>query len=283
MDKKFNPTIRIILTIVIYFCVMFTVLGICLAAGIVDRLRTDYGLLAIMNIVAGVVIGGTVLLVYRLLDKRNPLKLGFQIRKKDIGFAFAIIVIFSLIVWGFALTIGQDESINAEFHYEKLLSISYLLLLVLGFVGWFIGVLQEEILNRGYFFANLNHMAVIPMFLISNLIFSLTHVPTSGFHPVQLLIHFIGGLSYGYVYFKSGSLWLSTAVHGTHNFLLDILFNNDYSVTLVTFEQQLTDIDKLVLQVILFVVTVIVTAVFYGKNGFLMPAKTLSEHWKNKS
>lgn len=282
MTKKFNPAIRIVMTILIYFTAMFTVLGICLWVGIVEKLRTDYSLLAIMNIVAGVVIGGTVLLVYRWLDKRNPFKLGFQIRRKDVGFASVIIVVFTLIVWGFAWTVGQDNVINAEFHYDKLLNLSYLSLLVLGFVGWFIGVLQEEILNRGYFFANLKQMSVIAMFIISNLIFSLTHVPTSGFHPDELLIHFIGGLSYGYVYFKSGSLWLSTLVHGTHNLLLDVLFNNDYSVTLVTFAQQLTNNEKLLLQIILFFITIVITALFYGKGRLLKPAKNLSEHWNDK-
>lgn len=278
-QKKFNPAIRITLAIVIYFTVMFVVLGICLAAGIVDRLRTDYALLAVMNIVAGVVIGGAVMLVYRLLDRGNPLQFGFQIRKKDIGFAVVIIVISALIAWGFALMMGQDEQVTAEFHYDKLVSLSFIWLLVLGCVGWIVGVLQEELLNRSYFFANLNRMSVIVMFVVSNVLFSLTHVPTNGFHPVQLLIHFVGGLAYGYVYFKSGSIWLAAIVHGVHNFLLDILFNNDYSVSLVTFGRQLTDGEKLIQQVLLVAVILLITHLFYGKNGIWTPASNLSKLW----
>lgn len=74
MSQKFNPAIRITLAIVTYFTAMFTVLGICLAAGLVDRLRTDYALLAVMNMVAGLVIGGTVMFVYCLLGRENPFR-----------------------------------------------------------------------------------------------------------------------------------------------------------------------------------------------------------------
>lgn len=281
-QPKFNPAVRITITIVVYFTVMFVVLGLCLAAGIVDRLRTDYGLLAVMNMVAGVVIGGAVMLVYRMLDRGNPFQFGFQVQKKDFGFTAVILVITTLIAWGFALTIGQDEDVNAVFHFDKLSSLSYLLLLGLGCVGWIVGVLQEELLNRGYFFANMNKMSIIAMFVVSNLLFSLTHVPTRGFHPVELLIHFLGGLGYGYVYFKSGSIWLAAAVHGIHNFLLDILFNNDYSVTLVTFGRQLTDVEKLVEQVILLVAIFSITLLFYGKNGVWTPAQNLAKLWNRQ-
>ena len=280
-QKKFNPAVRIMLSIIINFTVMFTILGICLAAGIVDRLRTDYSLLATMNMVVGIVLGGTTLLVYRFLDKGNPFKLGFGIRRKDIGFATVVLVVSAIIAWGFIWTMSQSVSLGVVFHYEKLANLSFLLLLGYGCVGWVIGVLQEEVLNRGYFFANMNKMNVIAMFLISNLLFALTHIPTRGFHPTELIVHFVGGLTYGYVYYKSGSLWMSTILHGFHNFLLDILFNNNYSVTLVSIGRQLMNGEKLIQQILLTVAIVLITHLFYGKSGVWTPAQNLRKLWES--
>jgi membrane protease YdiL (CAAX protease family) len=129
--------------------------------------------------------------------------------------------------------------LNAQFHFGKLTELSFLLVLMLGWTGWLFSTMQEEVLNRGYFFANLNRLGPLRMILLSSFIFSLTHVMTKGFHPVPLLIHLVGGIGYGYVYLKSGSLWMSAVMHSLHNFFLDILFNNDYAVTLVTFSHKL--------------------------------------------
>lgn len=281
-QPRFNPAVRISLAILIYFAAMFSFLAIVLACGAVDRLRTDYALLSMMNILVGLVLCSATMLAYRWLDRGNPFKLGFGIRKKDFGFILAAVVLSVLGACGFTWTMSLDASLGAVFHFEKLMDAQIVLLIALGCAGWLFGTLQEEVLDRGYFFANMSRMRVPAIFLVSNAIFALTHIPTRWFHPVELMIHFIGGIGYAYVYFKSGSLWLSTAVHGIHNLLLDLLFNNDYSVTLVTFGRQLTDADKLAQQSILIAAMLMLTYLFYGKNGALTPASNLKQLWRER-
>jgi len=283
MIKRYNTVTRITLTIVIYFISMFSCLGIFAAFHTVNRLKTDYGFLAFGNIIVGIILSGAVFLAYRFLDRGKPLQLGFRFQKKDIGFALVAIIISTIAAVAFIWVMNKNSELGMVYHFAKLKNGSYLWLIIFGCIGWIFGILQEEVLDRGYFFANLHRLGFVGMFVISNVIFSITHIPTKGFHPIELLIHIVGGIGYGYVYYKSGSLWLSAIVHGFHNFLLDILFNNHYSVTLVTFSTQLTDTNKLVQQVILILLILLITYLFYGKNGAFTPAKNLAQLWKKDS
>jgi hypothetical protein len=52
----------------IYFAAMFSFLAIVLACGAVDRLRTDYALLSMMNILVGLVLCSVTRLAYRWLN-----------------------------------------------------------------------------------------------------------------------------------------------------------------------------------------------------------------------
>lgn len=282
--KRFNTVVRLVLVVIFYFIVMYCFLGILLLAGGVDKVRTDYAFLAAMNILIGIILTASTLFFYKIVDRGNPFKLGFTFRKKDFGFSLIVCMISLLIIVGFIWIKSHDEHIGMSFHFDKLNSIPFLILLVFACLAWMFSVLQEEVLVKGYFFANLHHLGIIGMLIVSNIIFSLTHIPTKGFHPIELLIHFIGGLAYGYIYLKSGSLFVSAAVHGFHNFILDILFNADYNVTLVTFNSALTDVDKLILQTITAILLLLATYLMYGRqNGVLTPADNLQRLWHNNS
>jgi membrane protease YdiL (CAAX protease family) len=89
----------------------------------------------------------------------------------------------------------------------------------------------EELLFRGALaglfksWTKSTHMAVI----FSAFIFAAIHLQFYGFLPRFLL-----GVALGYLYFWSGSLWLSIAAHFTNNFLsviVEFLFRKGYSHT----------------------------------------------------
>ena len=261
---------------------MYCSLGILLLVGGVEKTRTDYAFPASMNILIGLLLTAGTLLFYKLGDQGNPFKLGFTFRFKDFIFSFFICLISVLIVMIFLAVKSNDNNIGMTLHLEKLTSMSYLSLLAFACIAWMVGVLQEEVLARGYFFANLHRIGIIGMLIVSGILFSLIHIPTKGFHPIELLIHFIGGLAYGYIYLKSGSLFLSAIVHGFHNFLLDILFNGDYDATLITLNNVFTDIDKLILQTATVLFLLIATYLTYGiRNGILTPAEHLQKLWQS--
>ena len=282
--KRFNTVVRLVLVVIFYFIVMYCFLGTLLLAGGVEKVQTDYAFLAVMNILIGLILPASTLFFYKIVDRGNPFELGFTFRKKDFAFSIIVCLIALLTLAGLLWIKSFEESIGMSFHFDKLNSVPFLLLLAFACIAWMVSVLQEEVLVKGYFFANLHHLGIIGMLIVSNIIFSLTHIPTKGFHPIELLIHFVGGLAYGYIYLKSGSLFVSTIVHGFHNFILDILFNANYDVTLVTFNSALTDVDKLILQIVTAILLLIATYLIYGRqNGILTPADNLQRVWYNNN
>ena len=94
--KRFNTIVRLVLAVIFYFIVMYSFLGILLLAGGVDKVRTDYAFLASMNILIGLILTGSTLLYFKIVDRGNPFKLGFTFHKKDFAFS-TIVCIVSLL------------------------------------------------------------------------------------------------------------------------------------------------------------------------------------------
>ncbi|MEC0241035.1 type II CAAX endopeptidase family protein [Paenibacillus dokdonensis] len=285
--RTLNNSLRIFLKIftmlLIYFGVMYTFLGILVWLGVIDRVSEDYGFLASMNIVVGILLSATVMIVYRWKEGGRPLHFGWRLTSRDGAFLMAGLVASTLMAVLFTWGAGADKAVHAEFLWNKLQSSSFILLLLYGALGWFVGALQEEVLDRGYYFRVLEGIGPAGVILLSSFIFSLTHIPTKGFDPVSLAIHFIGGVGYGYVYLKSGSLLVSTAVHAFHNLLLDVLFNNDYNISLVSFHQGLLETDKLIQQVILISAVMAIAGFIYRGKGVMAPADNLKALWSKKA
>ncbi|MNU82334.1 CAAX amino terminal protease self- immunity [compost metagenome] len=280
--RRLNSPLRLLAAVAFNFAVMYTFLGTLVWLGVIDRVRTDYSFLAWMNILVGVLLSGGTFLVYRFLDRGSPLAFGFRMNRRDGVFAGVTLLLSVIFAIAFIAIIGQDQGLGAEFQLHKLARPSMIGLMMLGLIGWIVAVMQEEVLYRGYFYANLQRLHPLVLILVSAFFFSLTHIPTKGIALIPLIIHFVGGIGYGYVYFKSGSLLLSTLLHGMHNFLLDILFNNDYSVTLVTLAHPLDDSVKLAQQLMLLAAILLITHVFYGRNGAFTPADNLRKMWNTK-
>ncbi len=280
MSPRFNPFARISMAIVAYFVSMFAFLGVLAVMDQLERVRTEYAFLASMNVLVGLWLTAAVFAAYKLLDRGRPFRLGFAVRRKDLAFAAAAVTasMTTAIVFAFAAA-SREPGLGTVFRLEKLGDTAFLGAAAYGFLGWLIASMQEEVLNRGYMFANLHRLRPLGMLLAASFLFALTHIPTKGLHMYPLLIHFIGGLCYGYVYLKSGSLWISSAVHAAHNWALDLWFNDDYGVSLVSFAVPLTDGTKLLQQALLVFLILVLTYGFYGRNGIWTPADNLNALW----
>lgn len=279
-----RASLKIGTMLLIYFGVMYTFLGILVWMGVIGRVSDDYGFLASMNIVVGILLSATVMLTYRWKDGGHPLHFGWRLTGKDGRFLLAGLAASAVLAVLFTWGAGIDKAVQAEFLWSKLGNGSFVLLLLYGALGWFIGVMQEEVLNRAYMFRVMHGIGPAGVILLSSFLFSLTHIPTKGFDPVSLAIHFIGGVGYAYVYLKSGSLLVSTAVHAFHNLLLDVLFNNDYSISLVSFHRGLLETDKLLQQVILIGAIMLIAGFVYRGKGMLAPADHLKAAlWSKKA
>jgi membrane protease YdiL (CAAX protease family) len=98
-----------------------------------------------------------------------------------------------------------------------------LLLVPVGFVGIFVQASAEELLFRGYFtqFVRRFTSSRILFLGIPTLLFAAPHianVASLGGGPFAMLPYLIAGLLYGWAAYRSGSLWMSVALHLVNNY-----------------------------------------------------------------
>jgi hypothetical protein len=98
-----------------------------------------------------------------------------------------------------------------------------LLLAVIGFVGIFIQAGAEELTFRGYFtqLARRFTSSRILFLGIPALLFAAPHIANiARFNgsPLVMAPYFIAGLLYGWAAYRSGSLWMSVALHLANNY-----------------------------------------------------------------
>jgi membrane protease YdiL (CAAX protease family) len=143
-----------------------------------------------------------------------------------------------------------------------------------------LSILHEEILNRGYIMTMLvRRYSVGAALLISSFLFMLIHIPTRGLS--YLAITWFGmGLVYGYLYLKSGSLWVAYAFHAVHNFAADLLMYTNNEIGLFQFDPALGAAEHLPFRFILALAAIGLVYLWYGRGTpFLAPAPELARSW----
>jgi membrane protease YdiL (CAAX protease family) len=114
---------------------------------------------------------------------------------------------------------------------------------------------------------------------ISAVIFMLMHLPTRG---VSYLIPtwLLGGVLYGYVYLKSGSLWVAGGTHAAHNWAADLFLYSDLAPSVFAFTPDLGVVEKMMFEVVLSLVMFGLIYLAYGRGTQLLePSHRLQERW----
>ena len=114
-------------------------------------------------------------------------------------------------------------SISDTFTFKEM--IIYLLLYIL--VGF-----SEEILVRGYMistFASDRKLSKITILIITSLIFASLHLSNPSITPLSFINLFLAGASFAYMYFCTGSLWISIGTHITWNYFQGVIYGFNVS------------------------------------------------------
>jgi membrane protease YdiL (CAAX protease family) len=152
-------------------------------------------------------------------------------------------------------------------------------LVALGVIGH-AGTFFEEVLFRGYVLTRLRHAGVGWAILISAVLFCVGHIPVRGVSPL-ILTWLLGGLVYGYVCLKSGSLWVTGAFHLAHNVAGDLFLYSDNGVALVRFAGPLGLVEKTGFELLLSGLVVLLTLLVYARGtGLLEPSPRLLGRWE---
>lgn len=182
------------------------------------------------------------------------------------------------------VTLGLAAGTMLFFHgvgrHPVTLVAPHLGLLALGWLGQ-MGVLHEELLFRGYILPQIyRHTQSGWAIVLAALLFMLMHIPFKGAGSMTIS-WLLGGLLYGYLYFKSGSLMVTWITHVCHNWAMDLLMYSREGVSLFQFAAtRLSGMEKIGFALLLTLVLLALTYRVYGHGtSLLAPAVRLPQHW----
>ena len=115
---------------------------------------------------------------------------------------------------------------------------TYLPLLIVGAITIFIQVTAEELLYRGYTMQFLRRLTANPVLLvgISGLAFAAIHIGNvfiNGWPGYGILIYLFDGLVYGWLAWRSRSLWMPIGFHLANNYALVVLIGEKGSTDIL--------------------------------------------------
>ena len=269
--KKF--WLRIAGAILLIFLIAGVILGVLTALDLTDTVLGRYTPSMFFAGFMGILFAGALLWYVRSLGGMRVSDLGFHWQSRHTGFIALIVSLTLLMAWVYMLVLNQ-------FGVRSLvMNMPHWTAITAGIIGS-LSILHEEILNRGYIMTMLGRRySVGAALLISSFIFMLIHIPTRGLS--YLAITWFGmGLVYGYLYLKSGSLWVAFAFHAVHNFAADLLMYTNNEIGLFQFDPALGAAGHLPFRFILALTAIGLVYLWYGrKTPFLAPAPELVRSW----
>ncbi|GAA0321741.1 hypothetical protein GCM10008967_10300 [Bacillus carboniphilus] len=277
--KKYSAGIRIGVSILLTFVIMAVVIGVLAALGRMDDLFSNYPFMMMMAFVLAIPATILPLVMFKMWDQKNPWKIGWHFKKKDMIFSVVAVLLSFTCVISFILILDGMDRIEAGMLSFNQVKFSIFLIAC---IGYFFAALKEEVLVRAYFMSNLSKLGMVKMILISSILFTCLHFPTGGIDPFRMGSWFVGGLVFAYIYLKSGSVVVATVVHAVHNLVNDMAIHGAEGVAIFTLNQTVSLSDKLFYEVALGLILVVLTYGFYGKNGVFTPAQNLIELWGHK-
>lgn len=280
LRKRWSSTVRIMISIMLTNILIAAFVGLLLLFGRFDDIQTNFYFAHTIYTAMGVLNTLLIFWLFLKVDKQNPWKLGFGIKGKDFAFVGAAIPLSFAVVLLFIWILDRLGIVTAEFHFEKVLSGSFYQVVSIAAVSYFFAALKEEVLARGYFLANLQRFSIPKAILISSLLFMALHFVMGDLDPFKAASWFKGGIVYAYIYIKSGSLTVSTIVHAVHNLVNDLVIHGAEGA-LVLLTTKVTTADKLFYEIALGTLLLVLTYIFYGKNGVFTPAENIKQLWRN--
>jgi hypothetical protein len=241
--------------------------------GLYQQLWAGYVPLSWAALVAGVVVSGLLLLYAHYLGGVPVRAFSFAWNRRDAMVTLSAMLLTLLMAASYMVLL---DGLGVRALTMRPLQWGLILIALLRAAGIF----HEEVLTRGYVLPLLSRRYRVGTALtISAVVFMLMHLPTRGINfliPTWLL----AGVVYGYVYLKSGSLWVAAGVHAAHNWGADLFLYSDLAPSVFAFTPALGLLEKTVFEVLLSLLMLGLIYVAYGRRTpFLEPSFRLRERW----
>jgi len=255
------------------YLVIGIIFGTLVLLGVAEPVLGAYGPRSLAALLVGLVTSGAVL-GYAMVFGGVPLgAFAWRFGRGDAGFLATMLAstvgLAAGAIWLSHVT-GAREVVALPPRPE---------LVALGLLGA-LGVVHEEVLARGYVLAVAQRrLGVGRALLLSAVVFALVHIPTRGVGPM-LFSWLLGGLVYGYLYLKSGSLTVTVLAHALHNLAGDLFLYSGNGVALVQFAAPFDGWEKIGFKLVWSAALVGLTHWHYGRRQpWLAPAPELRKRW----
>ncbi|KQL46420.1 hypothetical protein AN963_15875 [Brevibacillus choshinensis] len=178
---------------------------------------------ALFVTIASLILIAVEMIIASKLGKLPFSLLRLQVNKQTALFCLSAILLLSLV----SILFTKVFDIQFTVQIEAFLTVDGYLTFAALFITLLVAAYQEEIFNRAYFYWELKHLPYWKMLLISQLVFMMQHVLIKGFNSADEVVGWlIAGMSFMYVYTKTGSLFTSTWIHAVINMLLSIFLGD---------------------------------------------------------
>jgi membrane protease YdiL (CAAX protease family) len=198
-----------ILVVAVAFLLLFGVISGITGITVSNNLGT------FLNFLMDMLMGAAIILLFRLLYKLPLAKMGFATERWLPRFLHGVAIGFvsiSVVVLAFGL-FGETSFTFVGFTRANALPILFDFLLMLA-VGFF-----EEAFSRGYMMTALRTTGLKPLiFLFPAVLFSLAHFINPGFDVLAGINILLIGIVFGYMFIRTGSLWMPIGYHFMWNF-----------------------------------------------------------------
>ncbi|MFZ5856548.1 MAG: CPBP family intramembrane glutamic endopeptidase [Chloroflexota bacterium] len=183
-------------------------------------------LLILSQVAELIVLGASIFIARRFLDKRSVESLGLRLDgfvAKDLLVGIGITFVIMGLIYLAMSAVGWITFEGFAWQFEPIPTVMggvLTFLVVFLFVGW-----NEELLSRGY------HLQTIASgtnlfwgVVLSSAVFGLLHLGNPNATWVSALGIFFAGLFLAYGYLRTGQLWLSIGLHIGWNFFEGVVF-----------------------------------------------------------
>jgi membrane protease YdiL (CAAX protease family) len=259
--EQLGPLARI--AIVIFASIFLCSIG----ALTMRRFKIDPFLPTRRSSVKGSLIAGTLNLVilvttfvlFRKLDGKSPRAMGFRFDDRDIIYSLVVLGVAHLVSFLIARRHAAGTTVTEP--ARKHAGIFPFLFIT---ATLFLGAWQEEVVFRGYLFANLAGHGALTALAISTVLFTLVHFVAQRPSLWKGIDRALGGIVLGVVYLLSGSIWVATLTHFAGNLANVALLLGPSGFSLLPAERPVAPRTRSAYYLLLSIVVVALAALFYG-------------------
>lgn len=201
-------------------------------------------------------------LIMRFWDQESILQLGFSLDTPELIFSVLALIISVSLALIFVWFLHSRKILSLKWAGFSMPGNKKLTSITLGYTVLFVAALQEEIMFRGYFVYLLLPAGFWYALIISALLFTLWHFLTNKVNIFQFTDWLLGGIMLFYIYWLSGSIWVSALVHFSRNLTNVLVFNISGSNSVIRYENPISPSYK-TLYTILYSIVIMLTGYLY--------------------